>query len=533
MEKRSNKQIIFFLILITLIYYIPGIISPRDFWVEDEARYAEVMQEMVHEDQWLVPHLNGHFYPDKPPVYFWLSAVPSLLLGEISPFSMMIISWLSTLGCVIACFYFTKKLFNNNRTAILSALTFMSIFLTITCGLIVRMDMLMTFFIILSLFYFHEGYTKNNSNYYYLFYIFSGFAILTKGPFGFTFSFFPAIALLIQKKEFSKVFKLLRHPGFLVMVLMVFSWLAAAWLAGHEDFVHNLFFKQIAGRAVNSFSHKEPFYFYLMLLPIVLLPWTPFIPRATKKIHAVNSDGLKLLFWWFTLGLITVSFVSGKLFIYLLPIMPPVAIILGYFFSQLFENKIKAGKTFILEGILAALLTFGLFGVIPFVTQNFPVVKHYNFFIMAYIFIPLTILSIILSIMKKCRVHFITLFIGMWFFVLIGSQVIVPQLDPLFSGRKIGNEVKKYIEQGNSVATYKVRRGIFNFYANSKFTELQKDDLINYLENPDNVLIAKENDFRKKGHIFGDGVDALSRHEIANEKYVVLRKLKSADAERK
>ena len=72
--KTKHILIIF---IVSLLYFLPGIISPRDFWVEDEARYCEILREMVHDGQWAVPHLNGHYYPDKPPTYFWLCAISS------------------------------------------------------------------------------------------------------------------------------------------------------------------------------------------------------------------------------------------------------------------------------------------------------------------------------------------------------------------------------------------------------------------------------------------------------------------------
>ncbi|MFH1730419.1 MAG: glycosyltransferase family 39 protein, partial [Planctomycetota bacterium] len=46
----------------------------RDLWTPDEPRYMEVAREMVLTGDYLVPHLNGETYPDKPPVFFWLAA---------------------------------------------------------------------------------------------------------------------------------------------------------------------------------------------------------------------------------------------------------------------------------------------------------------------------------------------------------------------------------------------------------------------------------------------------------------------------
>ena len=39
-------------------------------------------------------------------------------------------------------------------------------------------------------------------------------------------------------------------------------------------------FKQNFGRAVSSFSHKKPFYYYLLQIPHTFFPWIVFLPQA-------------------------------------------------------------------------------------------------------------------------------------------------------------------------------------------------------------------------------------------------------------
>jgi 4-amino-4-deoxy-L-arabinose transferase-like glycosyltransferase len=44
--------------------------SSRQPWRTDEHRYIEIAREMVSMGSWLVPHLNGDLYADKPPGFF-------------------------------------------------------------------------------------------------------------------------------------------------------------------------------------------------------------------------------------------------------------------------------------------------------------------------------------------------------------------------------------------------------------------------------------------------------------------------------
>ena len=52
-----------------------------DLWNPDEPRYAEVAREMMETGDYLVPHLNGVVYPDKPPFFFWLIVFASKPFG--------------------------------------------------------------------------------------------------------------------------------------------------------------------------------------------------------------------------------------------------------------------------------------------------------------------------------------------------------------------------------------------------------------------------------------------------------------------
>ena len=94
----------------------------------------------------------------------------------------MIVTWLSTAGCLLVTYKFSSDL-SNPRTGFLSTMILMSTFLVIACGQIVRMDMLMTLFIIWALYMFYLGHHKSDRRYYALFWVMTGMAVLSKGPY--------------------------------------------------------------------------------------------------------------------------------------------------------------------------------------------------------------------------------------------------------------------------------------------------------------------------------------------------------------
>ena len=515
-----QKKYIYLILFISLLYYLPGVISPRDFWVEDEARYGEILREMIHDGRWFVTYLNGTFYSDKPPIYFWLCALASVLLGKITVFSCMIVTWLSTVGCLLVTYKFSAEL-EDARSGFLSAMILLSTFLFIACAQIVRMDMLMTLFIIWALYLFYLGHHKKQRKYYTLFYVLTGLAVLSKGPFGFTFPFIPPLIFLAVRREWKEMRHFVFHWGFLIFLTMIGAWLGGAWLTGHRDFVHSLFLEQMAGRAVQSFAHKEPWYFYIMLLPGVMLPWFAFLFRAVYHDKRAGKPYSLLLYAWFVAGIVSISVISGKLFIYLLPVMPPAAMVLGPFFNRLLNDKSLRNRWFALESVSMTVLLFGLFAATPFVARQFPTTHMANLWPLAWVFIPVTVLGIVLGTAKKVRAFLIMTIAALWLFGLYGFLVIAPQTNPIVSARTIGLELASLAEKGYTVSTHDVRRGIFNFYADMLLPGLESGELTDYMQNPRHILVTKKKTYEKFKNQWPPDITILSCREIANEFYVV------------
>jgi hypothetical protein len=76
----------------------------------DEGLYASIAHEMLSRGDWVIPHVNGLPYLEKPPLYFWLTAGTFWLFGA-SEWAVRIWSALATLGTVLLTWRIGRRLY--------------------------------------------------------------------------------------------------------------------------------------------------------------------------------------------------------------------------------------------------------------------------------------------------------------------------------------------------------------------------------------------------------------------------------------
>jgi len=75
--KRIHVLVIAFFVL---VYFVP--LGVRPMVGPDEFRYAEIPREMLATGDWVVPHLDGLRYFEKPVLGYWLNAASIAVFGE-------------------------------------------------------------------------------------------------------------------------------------------------------------------------------------------------------------------------------------------------------------------------------------------------------------------------------------------------------------------------------------------------------------------------------------------------------------------
>ncbi|NES11909.1 hypothetical protein G3O07_22735 [Pseudomonas laurentiana] len=107
-------------------------------------------------------------------------------------------------------------------------------------------------------------------------------------------------------------------------------WAIPAAIQGGEAYREMILWGQTTGRMVQSFAHARPWWWYLPILPILLLPWSLWLPlwRGLPGLRAHAGAAERFCLAWFVPGLLAFSAISGKQVHYLLPLLPAL-ILLG------------------------------------------------------------------------------------------------------------------------------------------------------------------------------------------------------------
>ncbi|MDB6082619.1 MAG: hypothetical protein JWN43_500, partial [Gammaproteobacteria bacterium] len=84
-------------------------LSIRPLFNPDEGRYAEIPREMLAGGDWVIPHLNGLAYVEKPPLQYWVTAVALHVFGQ-GEFAARLYTALCAMGTLAVVWLLARRL---------------------------------------------------------------------------------------------------------------------------------------------------------------------------------------------------------------------------------------------------------------------------------------------------------------------------------------------------------------------------------------------------------------------------------------
>ncbi len=315
-----NNKRIYLLWFVTLL---PTMIL-RDFTPNNELRYLSIVDEALRNGNIFTFTNQGEIYADKPPLHFWLMMIGKLILGEHRMWYYSLLSFIPALVIVTTMTKWIRREYGENK--ITAPLMLMTTGLFTGAAMIVRMDMLMNMFIVLSLYTFYKMYREEGRKRDgWLFPVYLFLALFSKGPLGLLIPFVSTVTFLIYKKKLSDFTHYWGWKTFLIILTGCIVWFAGVYIEGGNEYLNNLLVHQTVDRGINSFHHKEPFYYYAISVWYSLAPWSLLaigllIAGLYKK--RINNI-LEQFFATIILStLVLLSLISSKLAIYSLPMIP-------------------------------------------------------------------------------------------------------------------------------------------------------------------------------------------------------------------
>lgn len=298
----------------------------RDFIPANELRYLSIADEALANGNVFTFYNHGLPYTDKPPLFFWLLMLCRRIAGNHFLWLYGIFSIVPAIIIVRILKKWTAHVIPEiyRKTSQLMLLT-TGLFLALSIYL--RMDMLMCMFIILSLYLFikiiNSNLQSSSNQWYFPLCVF--LAVFTKGPFGFLIPFLCSTIYLLIIGKLNLFKKVWGWRYWIIFLPLCLIWFFLVYIEGGSAYISNMLLHQTAGRAVNSFHHSQPFYYYFICILYCLAPWTfailGMMVSALKK--KSQPEGIQKFFIISSLVIfILLSCISSKIEIYLLPVIP-------------------------------------------------------------------------------------------------------------------------------------------------------------------------------------------------------------------
>ena len=448
----------------TLLAYNLG---NRALWEPDEGRYSEIPREMLVSGDFVTPRLNGVKYFEKPPLFYWVQASAIKTFG-LNEWSLRLWPALFALFGCLTVYVAGRKLFDR-RTGLMAATILSTSLLYFQMGRTITLDIAVSVLLSAALFAFLLGTREplggRRRGYMWMFYVCAALATLTKGLIGIVIPgiIIGAWILLLNN------WRVLREM-YLPSGLLLFLAIAAPWHVmvadANPEFLNFYFIHEHFMRFTTTIHRRyEPTWFFVPILLVGFLPWVAFLaqslrfnlPVSWSKRHEYKETLFLTLWAVLTFAFFSVS--DSKLIPYILPIFPPLALLVGRYLAQAWNDDTLRGLRtghWVLLGLSIALTA--ILGAAPRQGQAYAKVVEYDAILSYYLYAGAAITAIggiatfVLSLLRF-RLAFISLTLTSAVFVQVLSHGL-PLMDSKKSAKELALQLKPLLGPDTEVMSY-------------------------------------------------------------------------------
>jgi 4-amino-4-deoxy-L-arabinose transferase-like glycosyltransferase len=476
----------------------------------DEPRYAQIAHEMLnrfesahtlkdHLSACVTPYLYGHPWLEKPALYYWRAMFVFRDFG--------VHDWTARVPAATFAFIMVVLIYLHMRRFRPGGHLDAAL-ITAACAAIIGFsrsastDMQMAAPLAIGLLGWYAWYETDSKFWLFDIYFFTGVATLAKGPVAPFLAIVIVAAFAFLRRDWSILRRSFWWPGALLYLAMVLPWFIAVQ---HQNptFFREFFLQHNLERfATNRYEHQQPFWYYLVVVLLALMPWTVIAVRALiDGIHTtwcewrVRRSSLckpcagqpgdafpEFLVLWALIPIVFFSCSQSKLPGYILPSIPPITILTGDF---IFRRR-KAGIqlwVLVSHAVLCAVMTLFALLLPWFVAHGaqMPPLHALVIALLASIGAALLIIVVVkgfgvvrLRLVTICVLMVLVLFlygVGPFFGVPAIAQTkrVIHVLDRSYSARPLAERLVTFAPIDETVGVFRVRRDVeygLSFYRN-------------------------------------------------------------------
>lgn len=321
----------------------------------DETRYVSMARDMFHSKDFLTLYLNGEYFFEKPPLFFWLESLSFFIFGEVNEFTARFpVAALGTLGCFLV--YFIGKKVVSRLYGVISSIILATSIEYLMLSKLAILDIVVSACIAIALCFGLAVYFCRESRkkyYWWLFYIFSALAVMAKGIPGFVVPFGSMFFIALISKKIKEIFKpLYIVPGILLFLLIVLPWHIVMFKMHNPLFWNEYIIKHHVHRflGMKDIDRTQPFYFYFITLSWGFCPWIlsclgVWLNKLKRLPELLKMETVtdRFIIYNSIIVVFTLLFFSiseTKLITYILPLYPALACLGGYvWWNYITEHK--------------------------------------------------------------------------------------------------------------------------------------------------------------------------------------------------
>ena len=427
----------------------------------DEPRYAQIGVEMLARHDWIVPTLNGTPWLEKPALLYW-SEMASYAVFGVHDWAARVPVALMATAMVLAIYLFVRR--RSPAWALDAALITAATAGMIGFGRAASTDAPLTACLTIALLAWFEWFTASAKRWLLIFYLFCALGMLAKGPVAPFLAAVIIIAFAGVLRRGKLILQTLWWPGILLFLAVGLPWYIAVQLKTGDFFRVFILEHNLERFGTNLYQHHQPFWYYAPVMLALVLPWTAiFIAEfvdlwRAARVKLFNQPRIVFLALWFLLPIVFFSLSQSKLPGYVLPSVPPAALLIASYLASR-ENRRLPASLIIFHAVLCGVLLAGVL-----LAPHFLLRVHPSAAAIATASISGVLLSVIVAAVLLRRgvhlLHAVTLLpivLGIAFVV----RVAAPTIDATQSVRPVAEKLRSFDYSANSpVLLFQVKREI-------------------------------------------------------------------------